>query len=139
LTPDARRLQRRTQHRARRRYQFSDVIVGSQAALETGLPFAKRPRDSFLLALIELPAKPVEALGFGDEKIEHPPGIVMRIQNSLCEVNQPLGDLVPPVAALQHVVIGISIAVDGVRKSDQRGLAQPLRDGLLGDGAAQLL
>ena len=112
-----------------------NVILGAQAALEALHPFPENPCESLFLPFIEPTFDPLVELRLLDQEIDHALCRILRLQNRVGEIHKPRRDFVVPAALVERVVIRFLVLLDGLRKRDQRRLAESLGQGLFGERA----
>jgi hypothetical protein len=92
-----------------------DVVLGAESAFESARSFTEHAGDHFFLAFIELPSQAVVKLGFGDQELDKLLCVRLSIEDRLGKIDEPAGNLVPLVAALQQFVVGLAATIDGER------------------------
>ena len=112
-----------------------DVVFRTQPALEACRAFAHQPCNGLLLAFVERIAQAVVEPCFGDDEIYQSLRLSLGGKDRGGEVNQPVGDLIAPAAALQLVVVGLAATMDDQRQGCERGPTEPFGERFLGNGA----
>ena len=96
-------------------------------------PFAGHTGKNFFLPGVQSSPHPVVELGFLDQEIHHPLGVILGVQNDRRKIVYPFIDGVILVAPLQHAIIGSPLLLDDLGERDQNRLAKRLRQDFLGE------
>ena len=114
-----------------------EVIFGAEPAFEPGRTFPKHPRDSFVLALVQLTAVAVVKVRLADEEPDTFERDLLGREDDLGEPGEPLRHVQRLLVELELVVIGFPFFFDGKGERYEARLANVLRQRLFSQGAAQ--
>jgi hypothetical protein len=96
----------------------TDKVLRAQPAFPSNESLFEHPRDHLFLARLQLSAKSIVELGFCDIEFDVLHRRVLCFQDRLGEVDQPASDLVFLIAAFEPLIVGLAIALDGIREPD---------------------
>ena len=117
--------------------RHADVFLRTKAAGKAFGTFLEHAEKGFFLPFVETPAMQVKEAGFGDEEFHQHLRLRLGREHSLCEINQPGGDLQAAVGQLQLRVVSLAGAVDDLGKGDKHWMAKSIGQCFFSDGAGE--